>query len=385
MRILFTSTRGAGHVQPLLPCAHAFLRRGHDVRVAAPESVGSVLQKEGIAHAPFDHPGDDVLGKVWARFPGLSYDEIVAIAVREIFAGLNARAALPKLRETIRAWLPDLIVRESAEFAAAAAADEANIPHARVAAHNGRVEGPLILQAAEAVDALRKEVGLTPDHGASLRREHSLTFFPASMDGIANDAGLREPYRVSRPSDTISATTVRPAWAPKDGRPFVYITFGTIALSPDGPPAIYRAALDAVAVMPVAALLTTGPAVSASSLGPIPANVTVEPWVPQGDVLPYATALVCHGGSGTVLGGLAAGVPMVVAPRGADQPQNARAIDELGAGIEVLAPDASKLQSALERVLADPSFRAAAGRIAGEMAAMPSMETAVNSLLSLIG
>ena len=80
------------------------------------------------------------LGKVWARFRGLSSDEINAIATREIFAGLNARAALPKLQETILTWRPDLIVRESAEFAAAVAADKAGIRHVRVAVHNGRVE-----------------------------------------------------------------------------------------------------------------------------------------------------------------------------------------------------------------------------------------------------
>lgn len=57
------------------------------------------------------------LGKVWAGFRGLSSDEINAIATREIFAGLNARAALPKLQETILTWRPDLIVPEASASA----------------------------------------------------------------------------------------------------------------------------------------------------------------------------------------------------------------------------------------------------------------------------
>ncbi len=65
------------------------------------------------------------------RACGLSDVEIVKADVRELFAGLNPKAVLPKMRETIRAWRPDLIVRESAEFAAAIAADEAGIPRAR--------------------------------------------------------------------------------------------------------------------------------------------------------------------------------------------------------------------------------------------------------------
>ena len=384
MRILFSSTRGAGHVQPLLPFAHAMLRRGHDVRVAAPQSVGSVLQKERLEHAQFDHPGDELLGEVWARFRGLTSDEINALALKEIFAGLNARAALPGLRETIHDWRPHLIVRESVEYGALIAADEARLPHARVAVHNGRVEELLLRYAPEPVDVLRSWAGLSPDKGASLLSEPSFTAFPASLDGMTDGAGGRTPVRVRRPRDMASATTAQPAWVPKDGRPFVYITFGTIAGGSEGPPAVYRASLDAVAGLPVTALLTTGPAVDAGALGTIPANVTVEPWVPQGDVFPYASALVCHGGSGTVLGSLAAGVPMVVVPRFADQPQNACGVEELGAGVAVFDPDASKLGSALERVLADPSMRAAARRIAEEMAAMPSIDAAVDTLVGLI-
>ena len=55
--------------------------------------------------------------------------------MREIFAGLNSKAALPKLMETIDAWRPDLIVRDSVEFASAVAAERAGVPHARVAVH----------------------------------------------------------------------------------------------------------------------------------------------------------------------------------------------------------------------------------------------------------
>jgi len=40
----------------------------------------------------------------------------------------------------------------------------------------------------------------------------------------------------------------------------------------------------------------------------------------QARVPPHAAALVCHGGSGTLLGGLAASLPMVLVPFGADQP-----------------------------------------------------------------
>src|SRR3954471_7569 len=97
MRVLFSSTRGAGHLHPLLPYAQALRAQGHEVLVAAPAEVSETLRAAGLAHAPFDHPGDDKLGPIWARFRQVPAAEILTIAVREIFAGLNAEAALPKL------------------------------------------------------------------------------------------------------------------------------------------------------------------------------------------------------------------------------------------------------------------------------------------------
>ena len=66
MRVLFSSTRGAGHLRPLLPYAQALLARGHEVLVAAPAEVRETLSEAGLPHAPFDHPGDETLAPIWA-------------------------------------------------------------------------------------------------------------------------------------------------------------------------------------------------------------------------------------------------------------------------------------------------------------------------------
>src|SRR4029450_8119661 len=111
-----SSTRGTGHLQPLLPYARVLLQRGHEVLLAGPGALKEPLREAGLPHAPFGHPGDQALSPIWARLRGVSNEEANAIAVREIFAGANAVAALPALQETIRDWRPDLIVRESVEF-----------------------------------------------------------------------------------------------------------------------------------------------------------------------------------------------------------------------------------------------------------------------------
>jgi UDP:flavonoid glycosyltransferase YjiC (YdhE family) len=65
----------------------------------------------------------------------------------------------------------------------------------------------------------------------------------------------------------------------------------------------------------------------------------VERWVPQAEALAQASLVVCHGGSGTVLGALAANVPLVILPLFADQFANARALADTGAAAVVVGPD----------------------------------------------
>lgn len=383
MRVLFSSTRGTGHITPLLPFARALVAGGHEVMVAGPEELAEGLRTAGLTHAPFDHPGEAILAPIWARLRTVPRDESNAMAIREIFAGANARAAQPKLRATIAQFRPDLIVRESAEFGALVAAEVAGVPHARVAVHMVSFEAPFPALAGTSLDALREQDGLAADRGASLRDEPVFTWFPPSLDGSNDDGSeTRIPFRAQLSEGAPSKET--PAWAPAhDQRPLVYITFGTLAGgAPEGAP-VFRTALQAVADLPVRALFTTGRGVDISTLGTIPANVHIEAFVPQRDVLPRAAAVVCHGGSGTVLGTLAAGVPMVVVPLFADQPHNAQRIAAVGAGLALPGADAAALRIAIERVLAEAAFRDNARRLAAEIAALPGVDRAVTALLAL--
>ena len=86
-----------------------------------------------------------------------------------------------------------------------------------------------------------------------------------------------------------------------------------------------------------------------------------------------ARAVVSHGGSGTMLGALAHGAPLVLLPQGADQFDNAGLCRD--AGVALVLPsdaDAGSIRAALERVLGEPGFRARAGALAAEIAALPS-------------
>jgi hypothetical protein len=118
--------------------------------------------------------------------------------------------------------------------------------------------------------------------------------------------------------------------------------------------------VDALGTLPVRAVVTTGPALDPAALRP-PANVTVVPSAPHRQVLQHAALVVTHGGHGTVMKALAAGVPMVVLPHGRDQADTAARVTTRGAGV-VLKRSAgpSRIADAVMQVLGNDSYRAAA-------------------------
>jgi MGT family glycosyltransferase len=148
----------------------------------------------------------------------------------------------------------------------------------------------------------------------------------------------------------------------------VYMTFGSVVAAFPAAAAVYRQALEVLGELPVRALLTVGRELE---LGDVPSNVHVEQWVPQADVLAHAALVICHGGSGTTLGALAAGRPLVVLPLFADQPFNAARAGIVGVG---MVASVDTLRRAVESVLADGSFAAAAARVAREMRKLPPVD-----------
>jgi UDP:flavonoid glycosyltransferase YjiC (YdhE family) len=382
MRVLISSTKFSGHLNPLLLYAKAVVSKGHEVAVAAPLAAARVAEA-GILYLPVGEPSDEENEARRRSLDATVGAEQVMAATAGFFAAQGI-AGLPDMRSHVADWRPDVVLRDSSELAGLVAAAEAGLLSARIGVHCGQGEMDLFPHFSEPVDQMRARIGLAADQGAGLRSEAVLSAFPAFMDEGVDWLGSREPFRV-RPSAGLSPAPggERPPWAPAEGERFVYVTLGTVSGRSEKSRSAYRAVLEALATLPVRALLTTGPIMPHEELGVIPPNVTVEAFVPQDAVFPYADAVVCHGGSGTVLGALAMGLPQVVVPLFADQPHNAASVARAGAGILVTDRTASVLRAAIARVLQDDSFRQTARRIGGDIAAMPDMDAAVERLLAL--
>ena len=368
MRVLFVSTQGAGHYSPLVPFIAAARRGGHDVLVVVPPALAATVEEAGFPLRVGADPPEEELSALWSGVPHASPDEANEIVIGEIFARLDTEAMLPTLREACREWRPDLVLRDPSEFASAVAAEEAGVAHARAACGLADIEVLSLGIAEPVLERLRAGVV------SRIRESSFLTFLPETID----ESPFGRTLRFSDPS-TSSSPRPLPDWWSGDERPLVYVTFGSVTGALPLAPVAYSAALEAVAELPVRVLLTIGRRTDPELVSRRPANVHVEAWVPQADVLGHARVVVGHGGYGTMTGTLAAGVPSVVVPLFADQPYNARRVEEVGAGV-VAAAEPTAIRDALETVLGDPSYGQAAEAIAAAMRSLPPVDAAFDAL-----
>jgi hypothetical protein len=349
-----------------------------------PPALAETVDRAGYRFWPGAAPPEDELGAAWAHADKVGGMERAAVVQTEIFAGLNVRAMLPGLRAACAEWQPDLVLRECVEFASALAAEQHGVRHARVALGLTGFEAISLSIVRSVLDEWQS--GLTNRIGAS----PYLTRFPASLED-PQIAGPEVTYRFRDPA-TDAASKALPDWWPGDQSPLVYVTLGSVIGEKPFAVAVFRAVLERVDEIAARVLLTVGNEVDLDALGPAPPNVHIVRWVPQVDVLAHASAVLCHGGSGTMLGALGAGRPLVVVPLFADGPFNARRVAAVGAGIAV-EPDTERpssslgssidplaLREAVQTVLADASYRRAARKLADEMNALAPTDAVLSTL-----
>jgi hypothetical protein len=377
MRVLVSTTAGAGHFGPLVPFASACAAAGHEVRVAAPVSFAGAVRRAGFVHVPVADGDPAELGAVFGSLDGLSLEEANVRVVRDVFAGVDARAFLPGLRAAVDQWRPDLVVREPAEFASYVVAESVGIPHATVAI--GLADTDEFMRSV--VEGALEELG-SPSGVAGLRDALTLTTVPSSLERPGTGEGA---VRL-RDDSLVGAAKELPGWWTGSSAPLVYVSFGTVAAGLGLFPGLYREVIDALADEPVRVLVTVGDSGDLGQLGPLPPNVHVERFWPQAEVMALAAATVGHGGFGTTMLSLAAGVPLAVIPLFAlDQHHNAAAVARRGAGVTLdRSPEVGgEIGAAVRSLLGSPSYREAARQTAHEMTQLPPVAEAVPILVEL--
>lgn len=387
MRVLFTFVGGNGHFRPLVPVARAAEAAGHSVAFVSGQSMVSTVAAAGFAVFGIGPQGDHTHPRLPLLPVSIEREDRV---LREYFArdaaGIRAAGILSVCAE----WQPHLIVRDEVDFGSAVAAERLELLHATVLViAAGSFVRPEVV--GQQLDELRADHGLPPDPDlTALSRYLVLSPFPPSYRDPAfplpaTAHAFRLPLADLASDDMLAQRSDVPPWladlsadaANPGGRPAVYFTLGTVFNTESGD--LFERVLAGLRDLPVNLIVTVGHEIDPVVFGRQPPNVRVERYVPQSLLLPHCDLMVSHAGSGSVLGALAHGLPLMLLPMGADQPLNAARCADLGVArvLDAVAATPDAVHDAVSAVLADPAYRRAAERLRDEIAALPPPSHAV--------
>ncbi len=287
------------------------------------------------------------------------------------FADRGARRMALAVPEVIRAFRPDLVLRDETDLGTTIAAELLNVP---VATHLVLAAGLLIRPelVAPRLDVVRAEHGLPPDPELT-RLASGLTLTDAAPS-------FRSPTSPLSLQPTHYRSTATSGETSSAGRPGIYVTLGTIFNHASGD--LFDRLLTGLADLGMDVVATVGQGTDPADLGPQPAHVRVERFRPQGEVLPGVDMVVSHGGSGSLMATLAHGLPSLLLPLGADQPHNAMRAEELGlaATLSALTVTPEEVRARARAVIADGAMRARCAAVADELRALPGPPAAVAAL-----
>lgn len=386
MRVLFTTQPGEGHLNPLIPLAHALTAAGHEVAVACASAFCSTVEARGFRAFPVgrDWTLTDGITTHWPQARDVPRDQFVAYVLSTFFAGDLVERALPDLLALADTWSPDVIVRETNEYGGWLAAEMLGLPHASVEVSLFAFYQRDAATIAASLTRLLERMDLPArDVPTRLFAYLHLSFVPPSLEDPnapppITSLALRPLLLASAPGEPI------PPWlADLAARPTVYATLGTLTQDRADR---FAAIIAGVGDLDVNLVVTLGRMLDPAQFGPQPDNVHLVGYISQAILLPHCDIVVNHGGFSTILGALASGVPMVILPGGADHPVNARRAAALGTAV-VLDNDQSTpaaIGAAVRTVLDDPHYRKRAQQVQTEIQALPGPERGVELLEQLV-
>jgi UDP:flavonoid glycosyltransferase YjiC (YdhE family) len=373
-----TSLAAVGHFNSLLPLAVAARAAGHEVGICTGDAFRADAEAMGMR---FFAGGASTMEELMVDAPRHRDERRAVWTQRTVFGTRAPQRLIPDLLRHVETWRPDVIVRESAEYAGCLVAEKVGIPHASLATGStgSQDDRPRLL--GSVLNERRRELGMEPDPASRMMfRYLHFALTPPRWEGDSTPSATTHHLRYENPP---RAGEHRPEWLGEPRtEPLVLASLGTLMYREPG---LLQAIVEAVADEPMQVVVVIGDQ-DPASFGSQPRNVRFAERVPQITVLSECDLFITHGGFNSTKEALSFGLPLVVLPIGGDQPFTARRVAALGLGLAV-APEEREpdiIRARVRRVLQEPEFRASARAFADEMEALPPMSHAVGLLERLV-
>ena len=402
-RILFATWPFPGHILPHLAIAQALRERGNDCAFYTGPRAFKTLDQAGFPYFPFHGVDEERLFHMLFVERQGYLDWTSAVMLPGIMREWLLSTLHPQVRDllaVIEQWKPDAIATDPTMWGPILVLYEKyDIPVAVAAYFCCMVPGPdvpvfglgfppprtalsrftnrLLSRAVHwatsgfrrHANSIRSHYGLPP-LGVSVTEfagTMPLYLVPSSPEFDYERRVLPRSVRYVGPCVVHQQNTESSTWLQqlRRDRPWVHATEGTIHVAE---PLVLGATARGLANLPMEVILTTGGNREPQevNLGPLAPNIHLVKWISHSELFRLTDVVITTGGAGSVLASLGAGVPLVVIPTEWDKPEVAQRVVAAGAGLKISPRKCTpeRIRMAVEQVLADPSFRRNAQRLA---------------------
>jgi UDP:flavonoid glycosyltransferase YjiC (YdhE family) len=400
MNVLIVTNPGLGHFFPMVRTAQQLQHDGHRVRVATAATFGVHVSGAGLTHVP---AGMDWLeSRIEETFPehgaqAGQHEDRAPNAIGDIFCDAAAHPMVDDLLRIIEADPPDLILRNDFEFASCIAAELTGIPVATLGIEFNFPEHLWDKTCGEQLRFLRSAHGLrakraidvlyTHPHFALMPPEYEFPEFQVPGTRSWANTGV---YDAAPEHDLAAWVDELPL------RPNVCVTLGTVFnRSPD----LLACFFEALSSLDVNVIVTTGIAIDRERIPALTGarNIHTRPYIPGSQLLPRCALMISHGGFGTAMSAMQAGVPQIIVPPTPHHACHARRVAALGVG-DIVALDASRartlgsaipalspetLRQTASRLLSDSGYRTRAQALRQRMSLLPGAADVARSLAEI--
>lgn len=366
MRALWFCIPAYGHTNPTIEVVRELTRRGHEVRYYSFEEFREGIEGAGAEFVACDAYLPPLDAKAERRLRKVSTIEMSIQSFRTV-ANLD-----PVISDDVTGWHPNVVVSDSVCFWGKLAAIKHGLPwvcSTTTFAFNEHSSKYMEQSASEIADVVFGLLRLNRE----IRKLRPLGYrVRSALDIVRNKPDDNTIVYTSRTFQPCSETfdpkhyhfvgpSVRDVALHERGqRPLVYASLGTVIGDRSG---FYHTLIDSLREEDVNLLVSCGKAFDPSLLGELPANVRVERYVGQMEVLSRAGLFITHCGMNSASEGMWMAVPELLFPLTGEQRAVARRVSEVGAGAmldETTAKDPTRLRELVLHALSDARLAAGA-------------------------
>ncbi|GGU72074.1 nucleotide disphospho-sugar-binding domain-containing protein [Lentzea flava] len=396
MRVMFAVWPAASHLYPAIPLAWALQGAGHEVCFASSHDLADTITAAGLNAVGLGDPDtmpsldyetvqrftldDEDRDRVIDAFAddpaereaATMFATFLMTSMRMFHHGPGRLPGVDDLVDFAVAWKPDLVLWDMLWPAAAIAARVSGAAHAR------QLWGPdycgwavenLPRDANPLVEMMRP---LAQRHGVEL--DDDLLLGQWTIDPTPEELRIPTATRVV-PVRRIPYTGVQTLPESLYGRPEkprVALTLGMSHRNIGGPEAAIATMLEMVGGLDIEVVATLNAEQLAGQT--VPPNVSTVDFVPLGQLLPTCSAIIHHGGGGTLTTAVAHKVPQLIDSGGFESFTYSRYALDNGAGLTIDQDEQTvdEMRKRLMQVIEDPAFAAGTERLHASWLAMPS-------------